>query len=106
MSRKKANKADLAKRAIKYLDQNALVFQWDFPQVAPPSDEIRDLLKSYFSNGEIEWTTAGHLRNYLIDRLEEDFLFEADARGQSGQDHAPWSGPPVFRIVCCDGDDD
>ena len=74
MSRKEADKADIARRAIKYLDQNALVFEWDFPQAAPPSEEIRNLLKSYFADGEIERTTAGFVCGYLIERLSEDYL--------------------------------
>ena len=101
MSRKEADKADIARRAIKYLDQNALVFEWDFPQAAPPSEEIRNLLKSYFADGEIERTTAGFVCGYLIERLSEDYL--ADEWSHC----APWSRrPPVCRIVCYNGDDD
>jgi len=101
MSRKKADKADIARRAIKYLDQNALGVKWDFPQADPPPKEIESLLTSYFADGEIERTTAGHLRNYLIERLEEDCLAD------EGSHRAPWSRrPPVCRIVCYNGDDD
>ncbi|MGO9109925.1 MAG: hypothetical protein ACLP9L_11890 [Thermoguttaceae bacterium] len=101
MSRKKEDKADIATRTIKYLDQNSLVFQWDFLQAAPPSDEIRDLLKSYFADGEIERTSAGFVCGYLVERLREDHL--ADEWSHC----APWSRrPPVCRIVCYNGDDD
>ena len=91
MSRKEADKADIARRTIKYLDQNALVFEWDFPQAAPPSDEIRNLLKSYFSDGEIEWTTAGFVCGYLVERLSEDYLAD------EWSDCAP--GPVARRCV-------
>jgi len=77
------------------------VFEWDFPQAAPPSDEIKNLLKSYFSDGEIEWTTAGFVCGYLVERLSEDYLAD------EWSDCAPWSRrPPVCRIVCYNGDDD
>jgi len=92
---------DIAKRAIAYLDRHGLVFKWEFPQADPPSDEIRDLLKSYFADGEIERTTAGHLRDYLVERLSEDYLAD------EGSHCAPRSRcPPVCRVVCYNGDDD
>jgi hypothetical protein len=97
-SRKKADKADLARQAVKYLEEHDLVFRWDFPQADPPPEEIKKLIMPYFSDGEIERTTSGFLCDYLIERLEEDWLAD-------GQAPAPWSRPPFFRVVCCDDDD-
>ena len=91
--RKKVDKADLARQAIAYLEEHDLVLKWDFPQADPPPEEIRRLLTSYFDDGEIERTTSGFLCDYLIERLDEDC--PAD-----GQASAPWSRPPVFRVVC------
>ena len=101
MSRKKADKADIGRRAIKYLEQNALGVKWDFPQADPPPKEIESLLTSYFADGEIERTTAGFVCGYLVERLSEDYL--ADEWSHC----APWSRrPPVCRIVCYNGGDD
>lgn len=100
MSRKKSDKADLARQAIAYLEQHDLVLKWGFPQDDPPPDEIKKLIMPYFGDGEIERTTAGFVGDYLVERLEEDYLAD-------GQAPAPWSRrPPVFRVVCCDGDDE
>jgi hypothetical protein len=98
--RKKADKADLARQAVKYLEEHDLVLKWDFPLDAPPPAEIRRLIMPYFSDGEIERTTSGFLCDYLIERLDEDFLAD-------GQAPAPWSRrPPECRIVCYTGDDE
>ena len=101
MSRsRRANKADVAWQAIDYLVEHDLGVKWTFPEADPPSEEIRHLLMPYFANGEIERTTAWHLRDYLVERLEEDHLLIANEASQSSQD----SRRPVFRVVC--GDDD
>ena len=92
-------KADLAWQAIDYLVEHDLVVRWNFPEADPPPEEVKRLIAPYFSDGEIERTTAGHLRDYLVERLEEEFLL-MDERSQSSQDPCR----PVFRVVC--GDDD
>jgi len=98
MSRKtKATKAELAWQAIDYLVEHDLVLKWGFPEADPPSEEIRHLLMPYFANGEIERTTAGRLRDYLVECLEEDYLLIAD-------EPTPRSHAPVFRVVCDDND--
>ena len=56
----------------------------------------------YFSNGEIERTTAWRLRDYLVECLEEEFLL-VDERSQSSQVRSASRRSPVFRVVC--GDD-
>ncbi len=95
-SGKKADTADLARQAIKYLEEHDLVLKWHFPGANPPPDQVKRLIMSYFSDGEIERTTAGFVGDYLIERLDEDCLAD-------GQAPAPWSRrPPVFRVVCCD----
>ena len=100
MSRsRRANKADVAWQAIDYLVEHDLVVKWTFPEADPPPEEIRLLLMPYFANGEIERTTAWHLRDYLVECLEDEFLL-MDERSQSSQDPCR----PVFRVVC--GDDD
>ena len=99
-SRKKPDKADLARQAIDYLLEHDLALKWDFPQADPPPEEIRRLIASYFDDGEIELDMALYLGDYLVERLEEDYL---PMDNQSH--HAPWSRrPPVCRIVCGDGD--
>jgi hypothetical protein len=98
--RNKANKADLAWQAIDYLVEHDLVVKWNFPEADPPPEEVKRLIAPYFSDGEIERTTAGHLRDYLVERLEEDYLLIADERSQSSQD----AHGPVYRVVF--GDDD
>ena len=95
--RNKANKADLAWQAIDYLVEHDLVVKWSFPEAEPPSEEVKRLIAPYFSDGEIERTTAGHLRDYLVERLEEDHLLIAD-------EPTPWSHRPVCHVVF--GDDD
>jgi hypothetical protein len=100
--RNKAEKAELAWQAIDYLVEHDLVVKWTFPEADPPSEEIRKLIAPYFSDGEIERTTAGHLRDYLVERLEEDHLL-VDEWSQSSQDHSASRRSPVFRVVC--GDD-
>ena len=101
MSRsRRANKADLAWQAIDYLVEHDLVVKWSFPEADPPSEEIRHLLMPYFANGEIERTTAGRLRDYLVECLEEDFLLIANEASQSSQD----AHRPVCHVVF--GDDD
>jgi len=93
----RADKPDLARRAIDYLEQHDLALKWDFPQSDPPPDEIRHLLASYFDDGEIELDMAWFLSDFLVARLEEDYLVVADERSQSSQDpHRP--------VVVC-GDD-
>jgi len=95
--RNKANKADLAWQAIDYLVEHDLVLKWGFPEADPPSEEIRHLLMPYFANGEIERTTAGRLRDYLVECLEEDYLLIAD-------EPTPWPHGQICRVVF--GDDD
>ena len=95
---KRAEKAELAWQAIDYLLEHDFKLKWEFDAADPPSDEIRRLIASYFSNGEIEQDMAWYLSDYLIERLEDDYLAVADERSQSSQDpHRP-------RVVC--GDDD
>ncbi|MGO9109099.1 MAG: hypothetical protein ACLP9L_07700 [Thermoguttaceae bacterium] len=101
--KRRANKAaQEAWQAIDYLVEHELVVRWEFPESDPPPEAIKRLLKPYFADGEIERGTAWHLRDYLVERLEEDFLAVADERSQN---HAPWSRP-VCRIVCCGDDED
>ncbi len=98
--KRRANKADLAWQAIDYLVEHDLVVKWNFSEADPPPEEIKRLIATYFSDGEIERTTAWHLRDYLLERLEEDHLLIADERSQSSQD----PHRPVCRVVF--GDDD
>ena len=101
----RADKADLARQAIKYLVQTDLVLKWDFPEADQPPEEIRHLLTSYLADGEIERTTSSLLCDYLVGRLREDHL-SMGKRSPPGQGHAPWSRRAACRVVCGDGDDD
>jgi hypothetical protein len=97
MSRsRKANNAELAWRAIDYLVEHDFTLKWEFDAADPPSEEIRKLIAPYFSDGEIEMTAAWLLSDFLIERLENDYLLITDS--QSSQD------PLRPRVVC--GDDD
>ena len=105
MSRRKADKAQLAQRAIDYLVQTDLVVRWDFPDDDPPPEDIKRLLMSYFADGEIEVTTSELLCSYLVSGLREDYP-SLDEPSRSAHDHAP-SSPrrPTCRLARC-GDDD
>ena len=94
---------DLAHEAIDYLVQHDLVLHWDFPQAAPPSQEIQNLLKPYLADGEIERTTSSLLCDYLVSRLREDHL-AADAPCKPWHDRTPPPRQPTCRVVC--GDDE
>jgi len=94
---KRANKAELAWQAIDYLVEHDLVVKWDFDAADPPPEDVKRLIAPYFTNGEIERTTAWHLRDYLVECLEEDHLLIAD-------EPTPRSHAPVFRVVCDDND--
>ena len=96
---KRANKAELAWQAIDYLVEHDLVVKWDFDAADPPPEDVKRLIAPYFTNGEIERTTAWHLRDYLVECLEDEFLL-MDERSQSSQDPCR----PVFRVVCDDND--
>ena len=85
---------DEANRAIRYLVEHDLMVKWDFPDDDPPPDGIRQLLMSYFSDGEIERTTAGLLRDFLVSRLREDHRLPMDERRQSGR-------TPLSRSLAC-----
>jgi hypothetical protein len=101
--RNKAEKAELAWQAIDHLVEHDLVVKWEFDAADPPPDEVKRLIAPYFSDGEIERTTAWRLRDYLVECLEEDFLL-VDERSQPSQDRSASRRSPVFRVVC--GDDD
>jgi hypothetical protein len=91
----KADKAvQEAWQAIDYLVEHELVVRWEFPESDPPPEAIQRLLRPYCSDGEIAQTTAWLLSDFLVERLEEDFLAVDE-----GGDHAP-----VLRVVC--GDDE
>ena len=62
-------KADLARRAIDYPARHDFTVRWEFSDDDPPPEGIRQLVMSYFGDGEIERTTAGLLRDYLLERL-------------------------------------
>ena len=105
MSRKRTDKARLARQAIDYLVQHDLVVRWHFPEADPPPEEIKRLLTSYFTDGEIEATTSELLSNYLVTGLREDYL-PMDEPSRSAHDRSP-SSPrrPTCRLARC-GDDD
>ncbi len=103
MSRKKAEKADLARQAIEYLAEHDLLLRWEIPEADPPSPEIKRLVMSYLADGEIELTTSALLADYLTSRLREDYL-PPDVPIQSAHEPAPWSRRPTCRVVR--GDDD
>jgi hypothetical protein len=91
MSENKANPADLARQAIEYLTGHDFVLAWDFSATEPPPEGIRRLLAPYFADGEIEQTTSGLLREYLVSRLCEDHRLSPNEQSRSVRDHAPWS---------------
>jgi hypothetical protein len=96
----RADKVDLAKRAIDYLLEHDLTLKWEFDAADPPPDEIKLLIAPYFSDGEIEMTAAWLLSDFLIERLEKDCLLIPDGQSQSSQDPRR----PVAGVAC--GHDD
>ena len=95
--KREANQAELAWQAIDYLAEHELVVRWEFPEADPPPEAIRRLIAACFADDEIEMTTAWLLSDYLVARLEEDYLAVADEKSEN---HAS-----PCRIACC-GDDE
>lgn len=96
-------KAEIARQAIAYLVQTDLALRWEFQEADPPPEGIKSLVMPYLADGEIELTTSRLLRDYLVERLREEYP-SIEERSGVGRDLA--RARPALRVVCGDGDDD
>jgi len=98
MSGRRTSKADTARQAIDYLLKHDFKLHWDFDPADPPPEEVRQLLKPYFDDGEIEGTTAMHLCDYLVGELRWSYLPKAEW-SRCTREHSPCSRPANCRVV-------
>ena len=63
-----------ARRAIEYLTDHNLVFNWGFAADNLPSETVRNLIAGYFIDGEIATTLSQLVVRYLMKSLAEEYL--------------------------------